>query len=62
MPELHGKGVKAWWRLLKRSPAVLSKKDRAKWVGSLPGAWRLQGCIKYQVLAPSGRPDCLTDL
>ncbi len=53
MPKLSGKaGVKKWVRLLKRFPQVLSKEDRPGWVRKF--AWRigrLQGCIKYRVLA-----------
>ncbi len=53
MPPLSWKeGVKAWVRLLKRFPAVFSKEERVLWVRAF--AWRLgrlQGCIKYRVLA-----------
>jgi glycosyltransferase involved in cell wall biosynthesis len=48
------KGAKAWLLLLKHFPQVFSKKeDRARWVADFAGCLgRLQGCIKYQVLAP----------
>ncbi len=53
MPKLSPKeGVKAWLRLLKHLPQLFSKEERALWVRTL--AWRtgrLQGCIKYRVLA-----------
>ena len=48
---LH-KGVKGWLRLLKNFPQLLSKDERAFWMKSF--AWRmgrLQGSIKYRVLA-----------
>lgn len=54
MPQLSWKAsVKAWMLLLKNFPQVFFHKgNRAKWVWDF--AWRigrLQGCIKYQVLA-----------
>lgn len=53
MPKLSWKkSVKNWLLLLKKFPRVLSKEGRIKWVrmfGSRIG--RLQGCIKYRVLA-----------
>jgi len=53
MPKLSGKaGVRKWVRLLKLFPQVLSKEERPGWVRKF--AWRigrLQGCIKYRVLA-----------
>jgi GT2 family glycosyltransferase len=53
MPKLSWQeGVKAWWRLSKRFPAVFSEEERPLWVRIF--AWRvgrLQGCIKYRVLA-----------
>jgi glycosyltransferase involved in cell wall biosynthesis len=53
MPKLSGKqGVRAWVRLVKSFPQVLSKEDRARWVWKFAGRLgRLQGCIKYRVLA-----------
>ena len=53
MPKLSLKtSMKAWLRLLKSFPQVLSKKDRAGWVSKFAGRLgRLQGCIKYRVLA-----------
>jgi glycosyltransferase involved in cell wall biosynthesis len=53
MPKLSAKqGVKKWVRLLKRWPQVLSKDNRAKWVRNFAvRLGRLQGCIKYRVLA-----------
>lgn len=54
MPQLSWKvSVKSWVRLLKLFTQCFSKEDRAKLVSTL--AWRigrLQGCIKYRVLAP----------
>lgn len=53
MPQLSWKtGVRAWVRLLRRSPQVFSEESRTKWVWKF--GWhlgRLQGCIKHQVLA-----------
>ena len=53
MPKLSSKaGVRNWWKLLKKFPQVLSKKDRARWMWKF--AWRigrLQGSLKYRVLA-----------
>lgn len=53
MPKLSWKAsVKAWLHLLKRFFQVLSKEDRATWLWLL--GWRvgrLQGCLKYRVLA-----------
>ena len=53
MPKASWKaGVRAWVRLLKSFPQVLSKEDRAGWVSKFAGRiGRLQGCIKYRVLA-----------
>jgi len=53
MPELSWKkGVEAWWRLLKRCPQLFSERERARWIANFGRLWgRLQGCIKYQVLA-----------
>jgi len=53
MPELSWQaGVIGWLVLLKRLPRLLSQEGRVKWVrlfGQRVG--RLQGCIKYRVLA-----------
>ena len=53
MPQLSWKAsIKAWLHLLKRFPQILSKEDRAKWLWLL--GWRVgrvQGCIRYRVLA-----------
>jgi glycosyltransferase involved in cell wall biosynthesis len=53
MPKLSVKaGIDAWVRLVKRFPQVLSQENRSRWL--LKFAWqlgRLQGCIKYRVLA-----------
>lgn len=54
MPELSWiAGVKSWLRLLKHFPLfILSKEHRVSWVWGF--AWqlgRLQGCIKYKVMA-----------
>lgn len=53
MPEVSWKtSVKDWWRVLRRLPRVVSKEDRAKWVSDFARRMgRLQGCIKYRVLA-----------
>jgi glycosyltransferase involved in cell wall biosynthesis len=53
MPKLSWKtGVKAWWQLLKCFPQVFSPEERARWISNFARRWgRLQGCIKYQVLA-----------
>lgn len=53
MPKLSWKvGLKAWWRLLKHSPQIFSQQNRTKWLANFARRWgRLQGCIKYQVLA-----------
>jgi len=53
MPNLSLKeGVKVWWRLLKHLPDVFSKEYRAIWGREFAHrVGRLQGCIKYQVLA-----------
>jgi glycosyltransferase involved in cell wall biosynthesis len=53
MPKLSWKaGLRGWWRLLKRFPHAFFKENRPKWAANF--AWRLgrlQGCIKYRVLA-----------
>lgn len=53
MPKLSWKAsARAWVRLLKLFPRAFSKEDRAKLVSSF--GWRigrLQGCIKYRILA-----------
>ena len=53
MPKLSWKAsVKAWLHLLKRTFQVLSNEDRAAWLWLL--GWRIgriQGCLKYKVLA-----------
>jgi len=53
MPKLSWKsGVKAWIDLLKRLPQVRDKGSRGKWVRQFARRLgRLQGCIKYRVLA-----------
>lgn len=54
MPKLQWKrGVKAWIRLLlKFLPQVRHEQSRVKWVRKFAGRFgRLQGCIKYRVLA-----------
>lgn len=54
MPKLPlQKGVKTWLHLLTSFPQVLSKEDCPKWVRAFARRLgRLQGCIKYRVLAP----------
>jgi hypothetical protein len=53
MPKLTWKdGVYAWMRLMRRSRQIRSKAGRTEWLWQF--AWRLgrlQGCIKYRVLA-----------
>lgn len=53
MPKLSWKAsIKPWLQLLKHLPQVLSREERAKWIWLL--GWRvgrLQGCLKYRVLA-----------
>ena len=53
MPKLSWRAsIKAWLGLLKRLPQLLSKEERVKWIwifGYRIG--RLQGCLKYRVLA-----------
>lgn len=53
MPQLAWQeSVKSWLRLLKHFPFVLSQEHRTGWLWGF--AWRigrLQGCIKYKVLA-----------
>lgn len=53
MPELSWKaGLKSWWGLLKCFPQVFSQQNRVRWIATFGRRWgRLQGCIKYQVLA-----------
>jgi len=53
MPKLPVKAsIDEWVYLLKRFPQVLSKKNRHRWVRKFATRLgRLQGCIKYQVLA-----------
>lgn len=53
MPKLSWKaGLKSWWRILKQSPQIFSQQNRVKWIAHFGRRWgRLQGCIKYQVLA-----------
>jgi glycosyltransferase involved in cell wall biosynthesis len=53
MPQLSWKdGVSAWVHLIRRLPRIRSKANMARWLWQF--AWRLgrlQGCIKYRVLA-----------